>query len=110
MSDASESKQQRLARLEKEINDLNTEISNENKVDKHIGQQIKKVITPTGNYDEDKDRAETYAKAFKMDAANARVLKIMATQGPDAAMKAMLNDTAPDGQPLSYAEMRSRYG
>jgi len=75
-----------------------------------IAQQIKNVITPTGDYDEDKDRAETYAKAFKMDAANARVLKIMATQGPDAAMKAMLNDTAPDGQPLSYEEMRARYG
>jgi hypothetical protein len=106
----SETKQQRLARLEKEINDLKLEISNENKVDKHIAQQIKKVITPTGDYDEDKDRAETYAKAFKMDAANARVLHIMATQGPEAAMNAMLKDTAPDGQPLSYAEMRSRYG
>ena len=106
----SESKQQRLARLEKEINDLKLEISNENKVNKHVAQQIKKVITPTGNYDEDKDRAETYAKAFKMDAANARVMSIMATQGPEEAMKAMLNDTAPDGRPLSYSEIRARYG
>lgn len=110
MSDASASKQQRLARLEKEINDLKEELANENKIDRQIAQQVKKLITPTGDYDEDKDRAETYAKAFKMDAANARVLKIMATQGPDAAMKAMLNDTARDGQPLSYAEMRARYG
>jgi hypothetical protein len=106
----SETKQQRLARLEKEINDLKLEISNENKDNKEIAQEIKKVITPTGEYDEDKDRADTYAKAFKMDAANARVLHIMTTQGPDAAMKAMLSDTTPDGQPLSYAEMRSRYG
>ena len=108
MSNASESKQQRLARLEKEINDLKAELANENKVDKHIGQQIKKVITPTGDYDEDKDRAETYAKAFKMDAANARAMSIMATQGPDAAIKAMF--TGDNGETLSYSEMRSRYG
>jgi hypothetical protein len=104
----SESKQQRLARLEKEINDLRAEIFNENKDHKHIAQQIKKVITPTGNYDEDKDRAETYAKAFKMDAANARVLNIMATQGVDAAKKAMF--TGDNGETVDYAAMRTRYG
>ena len=59
----------------------------------------------TGNFQADKARAEAYAKSVGMDQANTKMAVIMATQGPDAAAKAMIEDSGGD-----YAAMRMRYG
>jgi hypothetical protein len=71
----------------------------------NISNVIKTTFTPTGNYDEDKDRAETYAKAMKMDQANRKMAVVASTQGFPAAAKAMMDEF--DGD---YASMRARYG
>ena len=71
---------------------------------------VKTTFTPTGNYDEDKDRAETYAKAYKMDAANAKMAVVAATQGFDVAAKEMVKEFTNDEGVLDYAAMRARYG
>lgn len=52
--------------------------------------------------------ADAYADAVGMDDANRRILHIAKTEGPPAMFKAMF--TGEQGQELSYAEMRSRYG
>ena len=67
--------------------------------------KIKKTFEPSGNFQADKARAEAYAKAVRMDQANTKMAVIMATQGPDAAAKAMIEDSGGD-----YAAMRMRYG
>jgi len=66
---------------------------------------IKKTFEPTGNFQADKARAEAYAKAVGMDQANTKMAVIMATQGPDAAAKAMIEESGGD-----YASMRMTYG
>jgi hypothetical protein len=77
---------------------------------KIVSDIVKTTFTPTGNYDEDKDRAETYAKAFKMDAANAKMAVVAATQGFDVAAKEMVKEFTSDEGVLDYAAMRARYG
>jgi hypothetical protein len=52
-----------------------------------------------------KARAEAYAKAVGMNQANTKMAVVMATQGPDAAAKAMMEESGGD-----YAAMRMRYG
>ena len=66
---------------------------------------IKKIFTPTGNFEADKTRGEDYAKAVGMDDANKAIAVVMATKGLDAAAKAMMDDCGGD-----YCLMRSRYG
>jgi len=53
-------------------------------------------------------KANDYADTVGMDDANRKVLEIFATEGKDAAVKAMF--TGDKGEQLSYSEMRSRYG
>jgi hypothetical protein len=71
---------------------------------------IKTTFTPTGNFDADKDRAETYAKAIKMDQANAKMAVVMATEGKDAAAKAMIKEHTNSDCKFDYAAMRGMYG
>ena len=80
---------------------------------------VKTTFTPTGKkfylpdgtlYDEDKDRAETYAKAYKMDAANAKMAVVAATKGMDVAVKEMVKQHTNDEGQLDYAAMRRMYG
>lgn len=44
-----------------------------------------------------------------MDANNKKALDVMATKGAESAVKHMFTDQE-SGRPLSYAEMRMRYG
>ena len=66
---------------------------------------IKFTFTPTGDFNADKQRGENYAKAVGMNEANTKMTVIMATQGPAAAAKAMMEDCGND-----YSAMRGRYG
>lgn len=70
-----------------------------------LGKKINNIFTPTGNNEDDKNRALEYAKEVGMDQANTKMAVVMATQGKDAAAKAMLADCGND-----YAAMRARYG
>jgi hypothetical protein len=70
---------------------------------------IHDTLTPTGNHEADKARANEFAKSVNMDEANTKVVEVMATQGQDAAMEHMLTDQK-TGQQLSYAESRRLYG
>lgn len=62
-------------------------------------------LKPTGNYSLDKQRAEEYADAVKMDHNNKKMAIVMATQGPAEAAKQMMEDCGGD-----YFAMRSKYG
>ena len=66
-------------------------------------------FTPTGNVVNDTLRATEYAKNVNMNEDNTKAAVVMATQGTDAAMKFMMSGGV-EGQQLSYAEMRARYG
>jgi hypothetical protein len=55
-----------------------------------IINNIKTTFTPTGNFENDKARAEAYAKSVGMNEANTKIAVIMATQGPDEGAKTML--------------------
>lgn len=66
---------------------------------------IQKTFTPTGDFNADKIRGENYAKAVGMNEANTKMTVIMATQGPAAAAKAMMEESGGD-----YSAMRARYG
>ena len=66
---------------------------------------VKTTFTPTGDFNADKIRGENYAKAVGMNEANTKMTVIMATQGPAAAAKAMMEDCGND-----YSAMRARYG
>ena len=70
-----------------------------------IGDVIKTTFTPTGNAEADKTRGENYANAVGMDDANKAMAVVMATKGPGAAAKALMDDCGGD-----YFLMRSRYG
>ena len=70
-----------------------------------IKATITKTFTPTGNFTEDKARAEAYSKAVGMDHANTKMAVVAATQGFPAAAKAMMEESGGD-----YAAMRARYG
>ena len=74
-------------------------------ISKEITERVKSTFTPTGNFAQDKARAEAYAKAVGMNAANTSMAVVAATQGFPAAAKAMLDEF--DGD---YAAMRARYG
>jgi hypothetical protein len=67
--------------------------------------QLKKIFTPTGDYNADKKRAEEYAKGIGMDPANTKMAVVMATEGFQAGAKAMIDECEGD-----YSLMRSRYG
>ena len=54
--------------------------------------------------------AEKYAKAVGMDSANTKMAVVMATQGHDAAGKAMINEFTSKNGTFDYAAMRARYG
>ena len=62
-------------------------------------------LTPTGNYNQDKQRAEEYAALVGMNPANKKMAVVMATEGPQAAAKAMIEDCGND-----YFAMRMKYG
>ena len=62
-------------------------------------------LTPTGDFNADKIRGENYAKAVGMNEANTKMTVIMATQGPAAAAKAMMEESGGD-----YIALRERYG
>ena len=79
--------------------------SNTNVINTEIIKTVKDICTPTGNFELDKKRAQTYAKAVGMDTANSKMMEVMTTQGPQAASKAMMEDCGND-----YAAMRARYG
>ena len=79
--------------------------SNTNVINTEIIKTVKDICTPTGNFELDKKRAQTYAKAVGMDNANAKMLEVMTTQGPQAGAKAMMEHSDND-----YAAMRMRYG
>ena len=81
-----------------------------NELDKKVTSVIKTTFTPTGDYDADKKRAETYAKAVGMDSANTKVAVLMATQGMDAGAKAMINEHTDENGKFDYAARRARYG
>ena len=68
-------------------------------------KNIKTICTPTGNFEVDKERAEDYAKNVGMDKANTDMMVVMATEGPAAAAKAMMEACGND-----YSAMRSRFG
>ena len=70
-----------------------------------ITKKVKTAFTPTGNFTEDKTRAEAYAKSVGMDTVNTKMAVIAATQGFPAAAKAMMEESGGD-----YAAMRGRYG
>jgi len=74
-------------------------------ISKEITERIKTTFTPTGNFTQDKTRAEAYAKAVGMNAANTRMGVVAATEGFPAAAKAMMEECGGD-----YMEMRARYG
>ena len=65
---------------------------------------IKKIIKDD-KIDKEKDRAETYANAYKLDAE--KYAKIAQTQSDKEAINAIF--TGDNGQPLTYSEMRARY-
>jgi hypothetical protein len=70
-----------------------------------VTETVKTIFTPTGNFTEDKSRAEAYATAVGMNPANTKMAVIAATQGFDAAAEAMIAESGGD-----YASMRERYG
>ena len=73
-------------------------------------QEIINTLTPTGNIEADTKRAEKYAVEVGMDSANTKMAVVMATQGMDAAGKAMVGEfTSEDGK-FDYFAMRARYG
>ena len=74
-------------------------------ISKEITERIKSTFTPTGNFTQDKARAEAYAKSVGMNAANTSMAVVAATQGFPVAAKAMLDEF--DGD---YSAMRARYG
>ncbi len=74
-------------------------------VSEPIVKNIKDTLEPTGNFQADKARAEAYAKSVGMNQANTKMAVIMATQGPEAAAKAMIEESGGD-----YASMRMTYG
>ena len=78
---------------------------NTNVINTEIIKTVKDICTPTGNFELDKKRAQSYAKAVGMDTANSKMMEVMTTQGPQAASKAMMEDCGND-----YAAMRARYG
>ena len=79
--------------------------SNDKLVTEALLDTIQKTFTPTGDFNADKIRGENYAKAVGMNEANTKMTVIMATQGPAAAAKAMMEDCGND-----YSAMRARYG
>jgi len=76
------------------------------KIKEEIKSEYKPTIKNTNTFTFDnKIRAEEYAKSVGMDKANTNMAVIMATMGPQAAAKAMMDDCGGD-----YAAMRARYG
>jgi hypothetical protein len=90
--------------------------------------ELTETCTPTGNIIQDipeqlldrnkgiSHQVETYAKRIHtpnvvhdMNEDNKKAVVVMATQGLDAGMKYMISGGV-EGQQLSYAEMRARYG
>ena len=71
---------------------------------------IKETFTPTGKYNEDKDRALAYAMAMRMDEQNTKMAVVAATQGFPVAAKSMVEEFTDSNGKLDYAAMRARYG
>ena len=71
---------------------------------------LSSALTPTGNVSVDTLRAEKYAKAVGMNSANTKMAVVMATQGHDAAGKAMINEFTSEDGTFDYCAMRARYG
>ena len=69
---------------------------------------IKTTFTPTGDNEADKARVEEYAKLVNMNQENTKAGIVLATQGTAEFIKHVF--TGQNGEQLSYAEMRSRYG
>jgi len=75
-----------------------------------IAKTIKTTFTSTGNYEADKARVESYAKAVGMDEANTKLGVVLATEGKAAFFKKAFEDPNDPSRQMDYAEMRSRYG
>ena len=71
--------------------------------------ELTESFTPTGDIIQDTRRAETYATLINMDENNKKAAVVIATQGLEAGMNYMISGGV-EGQQLSYAEMRARYG
>ena len=71
---------------------------------------VKSTFTPTGDFKEDRDRAEAYSKSVKMDESNTKIAVVAATQGFDTAAKTMINQFTDASGNFDYAAMRQMYG
>ena len=71
---------------------------------------VKTSFRPTGNLKKNKLRGEAYARAIGMDEANTKMVVVMATEGIEAAGKAMIGEFTNANGGIDYAAMRERYG
>ena len=71
---------------------------------------VKSSFRPTGNFQKNKLRGEVYARAIGMDEANTKMVVVMATEGIEAAGKAMIGEFTNANGGIDYAAMRERYG
>ena len=85
-----------------------------NKIEPEVTEKLTNIIkttfTPTGNYEADKSRVESYAKAVGMDEANTKLGVVLATEGKSAFLKKAFEDPNDPSRQMDYAEMRARYG
>jgi len=65
-------------------------------------------ITPVNTKDQTTEKIKTSSIYKNMDDDNKKALLILETKGLDEAAKHMMNPTG--DKPLSYAEMRERFG
>lgn len=71
-------------------------------------KELGEISNPTGNVPVDTKRVMSTSIYKDMDSNNKEVLLVMGTKGMDAAYDYMMNPTG--DRPLSYAEMRERFG
>ena len=71
---------------------------------------VKTALTPTGDFEKDKNRGEEYAKKVGMDDANTKMVVVMATQGTDAVCNQMVREFTNAKGHFDYEAMRNMYG
>ena len=71
-------------------------------------KELGEISNPTGNVSVDTKRVMSTSIYKDMDSTNKEALLVMGTKGMDAAYDYMMNPTG--DRPLSYAEMRARFG
>lgn len=77
---------------------------------KKILHTIKNVITPTGDVEADKQRAEQYSKIVGMDSANSKMMEVACTKGIESARDQMISQFTDEKGHFDYAAMRGMYG